>query len=120
MRANLMSLTVLCAGALLLSGCGTNWVKPGATDADRQATQRLCEADAYAKFPPRVRTVETSPGRYAPVKTTCNQTPQGQTCTQSGGEWIPPSSYRTDDNENARDADIDACFYANGWRPAKN
>ncbi|MBI1775050.1 MAG: hypothetical protein HYR63_06865 [Proteobacteria bacterium] len=101
-----------------LAGCET-WVKPGGTPAEFDAMSASCKAQAYQRFPPMVRPVQTSYGHYMPVTTHCTTTGNVTNCTQTGGYWVPPSFSTVDDNENGRDQDIRACYYRNGWQPEK-
>lgn len=104
------------AGLLLTAGC-TKWVKPGASDFERDATKARCDADSRMRAPPAIERYMSSPGGYTPQKTRCRTDSSGrERCTTEGGDWRPPTYSSRDLNDDTRDSIFRACMYANGWR----
>src|SRR5258708_20813157 len=84
--------------AAALAGCET-WVKPGGTPQEFDAMRAQCSAQAYGRFPPLVRPVQTSGGHYTPTTTHCVTKGNVTDCTQTGGHYVPPTFSTTHDNQ---------------------
>lgn len=106
--------------ALFLSGCAYRWQKPGATEQDFEAAKAACNAQAAAHFPPLMRPVQLNNGYTTPVTTDCHGHGNEVHCVTSGGQYVPPSTTFVDDNEAAREQDVHACFFQNGWQMMKD
>ncbi|MEB6157872.1 hypothetical protein MXF23_24040 [Klebsiella quasipneumoniae] len=98
---------------LLITAC-TQWEKPGVADSTRKAEYAECRSHGFDRFPPDVvRDVEFSyENKYIP----CEKNKKD--CTSGYRYDKKPSikTVQTDRNESARNAAIDACMYAKGWR----
>ena len=101
---------------LLLCGCAEQWRKPGASALDFEAMKASCGDRAYSRFPPRPRQVLVSHGYTTPRHEAC--TAGG--CFQIGGDYVPPVVEIVDDNGGAREQAVRACFFEQGWRPARS
>lgn len=109
--------TLLCF--LSLAGCATKWSKPGATSAEFEATKGSCSARAYSRYQPIMTSIQIGSGYTTPLQTQCFGTGYNVQCTTTGGQYVPPTSMMVDQNNNARDQDIRACFFERGWTPDK-
>lgn len=113
------TLALLCL-ALLLSACAERWEKPGATERDFDAMQSACFSYASARFPPLIRPLQIDEGHMTPIVTKCDRSDHSVSCSQRGGDYVPPTFIGIDDNGEAREADMRSCLYRNGWHPAKD
>ncbi len=109
----IISLSVIFA----LTGCAEQWHKPGASEADFEAMKAECNSQSAAKFPPLIRQVPVTNGYVTPATTSCSDTGHSVDCYTLGGQYVPPALIAIDDNENARNQNIRACFFKNGWLP---
>jgi len=101
-----------------LAGCAEEqWGKPGSTPQQFDAMRASCISRASQKFPPLIRGVPYNDGYVTPTQTTCVHQGPVVSCTQGGGQYVPPDTIAVDDNQTARDQDVRACFYENGWQP---
>jgi len=99
---------------LSLAGCMT-WTKPGATDQDRHAAIARCQAMAYQRLPPVMQTVQIAPAEVTPAQMHCSERRHGQSCTMTGGTYIPPDYINQDVNQPGRDSIVKDCMYQQGW-----
>lgn len=110
----------LILSALALASCTTYWVKPGATAQEFEATKSACTARGYSRFPVASQQIQIGGGYTTPVQTNCASTGYGYgvttNCTSTGGQYVPPATIAVDANNNARKADVESCFYENGWQ----
>lgn len=104
--------------ALLSLAACERWVKPGATEADFEAAEARCRAQAYMMAPPAMRQVQASPGGMTPRQTRCTGSGDNRTCTTTGGDYRPPTYRSEDQNSGARRDFVRACLFDDGWRPA--
>jgi hypothetical protein len=108
-------LLVLFAG-VVLGGC-TTWVKPGATDYDRERDSNACEVESYNHYPPRLRQVLVEPAHWEPFTEDCYTDKKGRRhCTRSGGYFVPNRYGTADENDGPRRAVYEACMYKYGWQ----
>ncbi|MGI0076471.1 MAG: hypothetical protein ACREAU_03590 [Nitrosopumilaceae archaeon] len=105
--------------ALVVSGCGTVWVKPGATEQEFYATKGHCTARAQAEFPYIPEQTQIGSGYTTPIVTNCNGFGYSYRCYTTGGNYVPPMVIIIDINASRRNSDIESCFYENGWTPEK-
>jgi hypothetical protein len=70
-------------------------------------------------FMPVMGAVALGSGYNAPVNTMCHGYGYMLNCTSTGGGYVPPTTLPVDYNANARNEDIRACLYENGWQPTK-
>ena len=116
-----MRLSVAAAAlavAISLVGCAQKWSKTGGTPDEFDAMKASCQAQAYSQFPPQLQQVQASNGYYTPVTTNCYPLGYGESCYQSGGQFIPPVVITVDTNATPRRDAVRSCFYSNGWSPA--
>lgn len=100
----------------LLTGCARMaWEKPGANEAEFEATKGHCIGQAYAQLPPDVATTTVGTGYVTPSYTSCSGGPYVASCTTTGGQYVPPSVVQYDANAHARVSVFKGCMYANGW-----
>ncbi|MBE1159490.1 hypothetical protein [Dyella acidiphila] len=98
-----------------LCGC-TTWVKPGASERDRDADVAACEAIGYDRFAPAVATYLARGSYWEPPSTVCSKSDdKHETCTTSGGGWRPDEYSSHDVNGDARDAFVVDCMYRKGY-----
>jgi hypothetical protein len=110
----------VCLCVSFLSGC-SHWEKPGSTEAEFEATKAECNARGFARFPPA--NISVNSGMFAtPAQTNCTTYGGGgmaQTdCTTTPGSSGVPIT--VDQNQEARNADFQACLYENGWSNVRN
>jgi hypothetical protein len=109
--------------ALCLTSC-YHWEKPGATEADFQRAQSICDAEAASQFPPNMREVVITPASVRPVTYNCNTVGDSYyantTCAPTGGQYVPAVTQTVDDNSNARFDYGQACLFRNGWQKVRN
>jgi hypothetical protein len=99
---------------LVLAGC-TTWVKPGATEAMRDAQMARCEAAAYRQAPSAPVVVMVDSGGFRPPERSCWRQ-RGQTvCRITPGYFAGPTYGTQDANGAARDAFFQDCMFRDGW-----
>ncbi len=101
---------------LMLTGCTTHWVKPGASHADFQRDKSECHAQAYSRFP-----AQYSSGSSR-TKTTCSPSGlnQVQCNSQADPTVIDQMNNATDQNDYPRSQAIRSCFFSKGWTVRKD
>ena len=109
-------LNTLFLVAMLLSGCATDWHRPGTTKTIMEEDLGRCEQKAAALYPPIMVTVEQSPGYWSPATQQCWRSWRGYTCQQYPATWNPPSYAEQDQNASARRAWVHACMKSLGYR----
>lgn len=102
-----------------LTGCGTKWSKPGASEAEFEGTKASCASRAYSRFQPVMQSVQIGSGYTTPLQTQCFGTGYNVQCTSTGGQYTPPASIMVDQNNNARSQDVRSCLFEQGWTPNK-
>jgi hypothetical protein len=114
---SLASVCWLFAPALLiLTGCSqTVWVKPGATDADSEATMERCLSAAYLQAPPAPTVASAGSGVASPSFTTCSGLGVSGRCITSRGVYTRPLLVGFDANARARSQIFRQCMDAAGW-----
>ena len=76
---------------LLLSACAERWEKPGATEADSEAAQSACTAQAAEEIKPAMVWMQVQPAYWEPGETHCWTSPNGGTrCTRRPARLRPP------------------------------
>lgn len=108
------------ASTALMAGCVEKWDKPGATEAEFLQTKADCQGKAHSQYPPMMRQVQLTAGYTTPVTFNCYGYGYSQTCSQSGGQYVPPQMTTVDDNEFPRVFAVRECLRANGWSPVKD
>lgn len=111
---NALGLVAVIASLLALGGCAT-WVKPGATEAQRDAQTARCQAGSFQRAPAAPVTVMTNPGGWVPPEKECWKEHGERRCRIRDGYYQGPSYSTEDVNEGARDALFDECMYNAGW-----
>ena len=107
---------IMLIAALALGACAERWDKPGATQAEFEATRTDCTARSYARLPARPRDLQITTGYSVPPAEICLASGPVQNCVQQQGEALPPISVIVDANERLRSQDIRACLADKGWR----
>lgn len=109
-------LAPLVAAVLLLASC-TTWVKPGATELDRDRDSNACELQSYNNYPPRLRQILVEPAHWDPPTEECHTDKKGrQRCVRTGGGWQPARYGTADENDAPRRTAFEACMYKYGWQ----
>ncbi|MFM7779012.1 MAG: hypothetical protein ACKPB8_09690 [Alphaproteobacteria bacterium] len=76
---------------LLLTACAERWEKPGATEADSDAAQATCTAQAAEEIKPAMVWMQVQPAYWEPGETRCWTSPNGVTnCTRRPPRLRPP------------------------------
>ena len=76
---------------LLLSACAERWEKPGATEADSEAAQSACTAQAAEEIKPAMVWMQVQPAYWEQGETHCWTSPNGGTrCTRRPARLRPP------------------------------
>lgn len=101
-------------GMLALTSCATEWVQPGVSPATRDRELASCKANGYRAIPPDT-VVTVHEGLYVRGEKKCKKRDGHKVCTREDDTWVPPSTTKTDRNEDARDAMIDNCMYRSGY-----
>ncbi len=113
MFRHLLPLALACA---VLGGC-TTWVKPGASELDRDRQVNACEVDSYAAYPPLLRRVIVEPAHWEPGEERCFKDKKGNVhCTRGIGHWEPARYGTVDENDGPRRAVFESCMYKYGWQ----
>jgi hypothetical protein len=116
------ALTLVLALAImpLIAACATKWEKPGATEAEFEATKSACQSRSYSQFPPMPEQVLIMAGYTTPMQTQCSGAGYYSNCYTTGGQYIPPSYMTVDNNQAPRNSANRSCFFEHGWTPAKS
>lgn len=98
-----------------LSGCGTNWYKPGATNNEFNLDKDACNAFAYSQAP--INNVKIPIGQsYTTQSTTnCSQYYNQINCTTNPGQYVAAPTFTLDQNEGARTTAFKRCMHYRGW-----
>ena len=76
--------------AVLLAACAERWEKPGATEADSDAAQSACTAQAAEQIRPAMVWMQVQPAYWEPGETHCWTGPNGATrCTRRPSRLRP-------------------------------
>jgi len=120
-KEHLMKLVMAIVASLSLAACvSEKWTKPNSSPNEFDATKSYCTSRASQKFPPMMGSVALGYGYNAPTSTMCNGYGNMVNCTTMGGGYQPPPTLPVDYNANARNEEIRACLYENGWEPTKS
>jgi hypothetical protein len=77
--------------ALLLAACAERWEKPGATEADSDAAQSACTAQAAEQIRPAMVWMQVQPAYWEPGETRCWTHPNGvRDCVRRPPRLRPP------------------------------
>ncbi|GAA0746747.1 hypothetical protein GCM10009107_14620 [Ideonella azotifigens] len=99
------------AGLILLTGCATQWVKPGASPETLAVDTGTCKAQAENTLPPKLVTVNG--GWATPPRRECTGGAEKVSCTSIPG--VPAAPRLVDENEQARQKATDVCLRNMGW-----
>ena len=100
---------------LLLTASCAEWERPGATPQMRDAAVARCEAQAFAKVPTELVTVQTDSGGWVPPSRSCRGEGDRRRCTETAGYYRQPSFAQRDQNRPAREAMVNDCMRSDGW-----
>lgn len=114
-----MKCFTLCFAAVLLTGCATNWDKPGASSAEFARDNYECQREAAQTYPVTMMQNTYGTGYQAPARTNC-QTYAGQTnCATTPGAYTPPAQSSQDVNAIARAMAVPSCLRGRGYTPSR-
>jgi len=107
---------------LLTTACAERWERPGATEAQSEATQAQCRAQAAATVPPFLVWQQTAPARIERNRD-CRRDRDRERCFVTE-RAIPARFDQVDQNAGARDAFRQDCmtqkgFTFRGYRPLR-
>lgn len=100
--------------ALPLAGC-VAWVRPGTPPEVRDRDLEACQASAYSRLPPNVKTEMLSPGYITPTQVWCRVHHHRELCRYEPGYYVPPEFANVDINQDARDAHVGGCMARLGY-----
>ena len=101
---------------LATAGC-TTWVKPGASEYDRQAAMAQCEVASLQMAPPQMYTAMASEARQDAATQSCSWDGKGnRSCTTVPGQRRAARYEERDANQSARRAIVRDCMFSKGWR----
>lgn len=104
-------------GSIFLSGCATyDWVKPGASSAQRDADMLACEREALKIYPQRFETVQVQAASVEPEKTTCTTKGNTRVCLTQPAKEIPAVYEKQDVNTGQRSEATKLCMGSKGYR----
>lgn len=101
---------------LTLSGCATVWHRPETPKSTMEMDLTHCETQAAAKYPPRIVTVQTSPGYMQPSTQECWHRHGYFYCQEYPAQWVPSQYGNEDTNAGPRRAWVHACMRALGYK----
>jgi hypothetical protein len=101
----------------LLSGCATEWHRPGTPKVVMERDLTHCDQRAAVKFPVRLVTVELVPGYMQPATQQCQFYGDGRSsyCQEYPAQWIPPEYGQRDANAGPRRTWVHACMRSLGF-----
>lgn len=100
---------------LLLAACAERWERPGATEAESEAAQARCTAEAGFRVPQALVWTQVSSGHYVSGSRSCRTRGDRTECTYTPGYYVPPRYGWVDVNTAQRSAVRAACLTAQGW-----
>ena len=106
---------LLLISPALLTGCATEWHRPGTTKTVIEEDLGHCEQRAAVLYPQKLVTVQTSAGYWSPATQQCWRSWRGYTCQQYPPVWNPPTYGQQDQNSPARHAWVRACMRGLGF-----
>ncbi|MEY4794639.1 MAG: hypothetical protein RL312_166 [Pseudomonadota bacterium] len=102
--------------ALLLAACAERWEKPGTTEAESDAAQSACTAQAAEKIAPAMVWMQVQPAYWEPGDRHCWTGANGATyCRSSPPRWRPPVFDWVDVNIPARREARAQCLQEQGF-----
>lgn len=104
-------LLLLC----LLAACAERWERPGATEAESEAAQARCTAEAGFRVPPALVWTQVSAGYWVSPRRSCRRHGERTECVYTPGYYVPPRYGWVDVNTSQRSAVRAACLTAEGW-----
>jgi len=105
---------------LVLVACShtQTWTKSGAAPVDFYTTKAACTNEATERWPPVTHIAQVAPG-VTTIQQNCSTSGGGYHCTYAGSTYIQPVYKTIDDNQAARDADVNDCLKRDGWKPSE-
>lgn len=107
-----LALMLLC----LLPACAERWEKPGTTEAEAEAAQAACTAQAAERIKPAMVWMQVSPGYWEVGDRHCWTGPNGgMQCYTRPPRWRPPVFDWVDINIPARQEARTTCLREQGF-----
>lgn len=104
----------------LLSGCAYEWRHSTKSRDALPADREMCEIKALQMYPQVMIPQQVGGGYITSGVTSCHhREPGNSVCVIGPGTYIPPQLATVDVNKRSRDAAIDQCLEAQGWRLVK-
>ena len=100
---------------LILAACAERWERPGATEAESEAAQARCTAEAGFRVPPALVWTQVSAGYWVSPRRSCRRHGDRTECVYTPGYYVPPRYGWVDVNTSQRSAVRAACLTAEGW-----
>ena len=109
--------------SVLVSGCAERWTRPGATEAQTDATNALCRDDAERAVQPLMLWQVVEPGGFVRERRCWREHSGREVCSMTE-RWRPPRHAWVDANAGAREAWRRDCmrskgFSFEGYRPLR-
>ena len=114
---NLSFLFISCL--CLLSGCAYEWRHATKNSSALPVDREMCEIKALQMYPQVIIPQQAGGGYVTSGRTSCHSESGNNVCVTRPGTYIPPRFELVDINKTNRDAAIDQCLEAQGWRLVK-
>lgn len=115
---NLSCLLLFCL--CLLSGCAYEWHHATKNSSALPVDREMCEMKALQMYPQVIVPQQIGGGHMTSEVTSCSNRESGNSvCVTRPGTYIPPRFVSVDINKSNREAAIDQCLEAQGWRLVK-
>jgi hypothetical protein len=111
----IVRVTFVSVALVLVSGCASYWLKPGATRQSFNDDKAHCMAQGYLVAPITNTPVPMGGGYAAPGSATCVEHGNTADCAGYPGTHLPPTAVPVDMNTHARSAVVDACMRGLGY-----
>ncbi len=104
----------------LLSGCAYEWRHPNKSAEALPIDREICEMKALQMYPQVIVPQQVGGGHMTAEVTSCSNRESGNSvCITRPGTYIPPRFVSVDINKSNREAAINQCLEAQGWRLLK-
>ena len=104
----------------LLSGCAYEWRHSTKSREALPADREMCEIKALQMYPQVIVPQQVGGGYMTSEVASCGNGESGKSvCVTKPGTYIPPRFVSADINKSNREAAIDQCLEAQGWRLIK-
>ena len=114
-RIKIVGVAVVSGALLLVSGCASYWLKPGATKQSFDNDKAQCIAQAYLAAPNTNTPVPLGGGYAMPSSETCIEYRNIGNCTGYPGAYVTSTVVPVDTSTHVRTAMVDACMRGLGY-----